>query len=77
MTLLPGHGPVRRDAAALAGEYLAHREARLAQVRRAVADGATTAPRWSGWSTPTSTRRCGRPPSFGAAQLDYLAAEAG
>jgi len=31
------------DAAALAREYLEHREARLAQVRRAVADGATTA----------------------------------
>lgn len=43
VTLLPGHGPVRPDAAALAREYLEHREARLAQVRRAVADGATTA----------------------------------
>jgi glyoxylase-like metal-dependent hydrolase (beta-lactamase superfamily II) len=44
VTLLPGHGPMRPDAAALAREYLEHREARLAQVRRAVADGATTAP---------------------------------
>ena len=44
MTLLPGHGPVRADAAALAAEYLAHREARLEQVRAAVAAGATTAP---------------------------------
>jgi glyoxylase-like metal-dependent hydrolase (beta-lactamase superfamily II) len=39
MLLLPGHGPVRADAAALAGEYLAHREQRLAQVRAAVAAG--------------------------------------
>jgi glyoxylase-like metal-dependent hydrolase (beta-lactamase superfamily II) len=37
--LLPGHGPVRADAAALAGEYLAHREHRLDQVRAAVAAG--------------------------------------
>jgi glyoxylase-like metal-dependent hydrolase (beta-lactamase superfamily II) len=42
-TLLPGHGPVRADAAALATEYLAHREARLQQVRAAVAAGARTA----------------------------------
>jgi glyoxylase-like metal-dependent hydrolase (beta-lactamase superfamily II) len=39
MLLLPGHGPVRPDAAALAGEYLAHRGQRLAQVRAAVAAG--------------------------------------
>lgn len=42
VTLLPGHGPVRPDAAALATEYLAHRAARLDQVRAAVAAGATT-----------------------------------
>ena len=41
--LLPGHGPVRADAAALATEYLAHREQRLEQVRAAVAAGAETA----------------------------------
>jgi glyoxylase-like metal-dependent hydrolase (beta-lactamase superfamily II) len=41
-TLLPGHGPVREDAAALASVYLAHREQRLDQVREAVAGGATT-----------------------------------
>ncbi|MGH8970358.1 MAG: MBL fold metallo-hydrolase [Actinomycetes bacterium] len=42
MTLLPGHGPVREDAAALADEYLAHRRERLDQVRAAVAGGART-----------------------------------
>jgi glyoxylase-like metal-dependent hydrolase (beta-lactamase superfamily II) len=40
--LLPGHGPVRPDTAAAAGEYLAHRHERLAQVRNAVAAGART-----------------------------------
>ena len=43
VTLLPGHGPVRDDAAALATEYLAHRAERLEQVRAAVAAGAATA----------------------------------
>jgi glyoxylase-like metal-dependent hydrolase (beta-lactamase superfamily II) len=43
MLLLPGHGPVRSDAAALATEYLAHREQRLSQVRAAVAAGDRTA----------------------------------
>ena len=40
--LLPGHGPVRPDTAALAGEYLAHRAERLAEVRAALAAGART-----------------------------------
>lgn len=43
VTVLPGHGPVRHDAAAVAQEYLAHREQRLQQVRDAVAAGAVTA----------------------------------
>lgn len=43
VTVLPGHGPVREDAAAVAQEYLAHREQRLQQVRDAVAAGAVTA----------------------------------
>jgi glyoxylase-like metal-dependent hydrolase (beta-lactamase superfamily II) len=43
LLLLPGHGPAGADAAAVAGDYLAHREQRLAQVRAARADGATTA----------------------------------
>jgi glyoxylase-like metal-dependent hydrolase (beta-lactamase superfamily II) len=41
--VLPGHGPVRPDCAALAREYLAHRHDRLAQVRAAMAAGADTA----------------------------------
>lgn len=73
--LLPGHGPVRADAGALATEYLAHREQRLAQVRAAVAAGATTAPEvvrlvYAGvdqalWPAAELSVR---------AQLDYLAA---
>jgi glyoxylase-like metal-dependent hydrolase (beta-lactamase superfamily II) len=76
MTLLPGHGPVRADAAARATEYLAHREARLAQVRAAVAAGAATAPEVvrvvyadvdeALWPAAELSVR---------AQLDYLAAE--
>lgn len=41
---LPGHGPALADCAAAADFYLAHRHARLDQVRQAVAAGATTAP---------------------------------
>jgi glyoxylase-like metal-dependent hydrolase (beta-lactamase superfamily II) len=43
LRLLPGHGPVRSDAAVAAREYLAHRVERLAQVRAALAAGAVTA----------------------------------
>jgi hypothetical protein len=41
---LPGHGPALADCGAAADFYLAHRHARLNQVRQAVAEGATTAP---------------------------------
>jgi glyoxylase-like metal-dependent hydrolase (beta-lactamase superfamily II) len=41
--VLPGHGPALGDCAAAARAYLEHREARLAQVRQAVSDGARTA----------------------------------
>ncbi|HET6918711.1 MAG TPA: MBL fold metallo-hydrolase [Jiangellaceae bacterium] len=40
VVLLPGHGPVRPDVAAVAAEYLAHRRERLDQVRAALAAGA-------------------------------------
>ena len=40
--LLPGHGPVRADAAAALEQLLAHRLRRLEQVRAAVAAGAST-----------------------------------
>ena len=42
ITLLPGHGPVRGDAGALAADYLAHRARRLDQVRAALDAGART-----------------------------------
>ncbi|MEV6489211.1 MBL fold metallo-hydrolase [Actinoplanes sp. NPDC051633] len=38
--LLPGHGPVGHDCAAVARTYLVHRRERLDQVRAAVASGA-------------------------------------
>lgn len=37
-TVLPGHGPELPDLAAVAEEYLAHREQRLAQIRAALRD---------------------------------------
>ncbi|MFO6452168.1 MULTISPECIES: MBL fold metallo-hydrolase [unclassified Aeromicrobium] len=42
-TILPAHGPVVADPAAVLDYYLAHREERLEQVRGAVERGATTA----------------------------------
>jgi glyoxylase-like metal-dependent hydrolase (beta-lactamase superfamily II) len=41
--VLPGHGPALADCGAAARAYLDHREARLEQVRAALADGARTA----------------------------------
>lgn len=41
--VLPGHGPVLPDAAAVAGAYLTHRRLRLEQVRAALASGDRTA----------------------------------
>jgi glyoxylase-like metal-dependent hydrolase (beta-lactamase superfamily II) len=40
--MLPGHGPVQPDTAALAAQYLAHRAERLAEVRGALDAGART-----------------------------------
>ena len=40
--VLPGHGPALRDPAGLLDAYLQHRQARLDQVRQAVAAGAET-----------------------------------
>ena len=42
LTLLPGHGPAGGSAGERATVYLAHREERLDQVRRALAGGAST-----------------------------------
>ena len=41
-TILPGHGPVVPDAAAMVEFYRVHRSERLEQVRAALADGAAT-----------------------------------
>jgi glyoxylase-like metal-dependent hydrolase (beta-lactamase superfamily II) len=41
-TVLPGHGPELPSAGRVAEQYLAHRADRLAQVEKAVADGAYT-----------------------------------
>ncbi|NLU80304.1 MBL fold metallo-hydrolase [Micromonospora sp. HNM0581] len=41
--VLPGHGPALADCGAAADSYLAHRRARLEQVRTALATGARTA----------------------------------
>ncbi|MFE9654018.1 MBL fold metallo-hydrolase [Micromonospora sp. NPDC006431] len=73
---LPGHGPALADCGAAADFYLAHRRARLDQVRAAVAAGATTAPevvakvyadvdRSLWWAAEWSVR----------AQLEYLGVE--
>jgi glyoxylase-like metal-dependent hydrolase (beta-lactamase superfamily II) len=42
--LLPGHGPVLSSPGSVIDAYLAHREARLAEVRDVVASGVTEAP---------------------------------
>ncbi len=42
MLVLPGHGPLRPDVSVAAADYLTHREERLAQVKAALAAGATT-----------------------------------
>lgn len=42
--ILPGHGPVVPDAAAMVAFYRTHRAERLEQVRQALADGAAEAP---------------------------------
>ncbi|WP_235432303.1 MBL fold metallo-hydrolase [Nostocoides japonicum] len=42
-TILPGHGPVVPDAAAMVAFYVRHRHERLDQVRQALADGAAGA----------------------------------
>ena len=41
-SILPGHGPVVPDAAAMVAFYRVHRTERLDQVRQALADGAAT-----------------------------------
>ena len=42
--LLPGHGPIIDDPAAVIDEYIAHREQREQQILKAILDGARTVP---------------------------------
>lgn len=74
--LLPGHGPVRQDVAAMAAEYIAHRAERLAQVRAALAAGAAT-PRDVVEAVYADVDRSLWPAAELSvrAQLDYLAEE--
>ncbi len=44
VSILPGHGPVVPDAAAMVAFYRVHRAERLDQVRQALADGAAAEP---------------------------------
>ncbi|SCL62102.1 Glyoxylase, beta-lactamase superfamily II [Micromonospora citrea] len=82
---LPGHGPALADCAAAAEFYLAHRRARLDQVRAAVAEGAGTAAEvvakvyadvdrslwWAAeWSVRAQLEHLGRESGEGAAGLE-------
>ena len=72
--MLPGHGPELPSAGEAAERYLAHREQRLEQVRAARRGRRDERRRRSSSSsTPTSTGRCGRPPTLSVrAQLEHL-----
>lgn len=73
--VLPGHGPVVPDLAAVSGQYLAHREQRLAAVREAVrvigADASVQAVTDAVYTDIDSSVRPAAERSV-AAQLDYL-----
>ena len=76
--VLPGHGPVVPDLAAVAGQYLAHREQRLAAVREAVRvigdDASVEAVTDAVYTDIDSSVRPAAERSV-AAQLDYLREE--
>ena len=76
--VLPGHGPVVPDLAAVSGQYLAHREQRLAAVREAVrvigADASVEAVTDAVYTDIDSSVRPAAERSV-AAQLDYLSEE--
>ncbi|GIJ78075.1 Glyoxylase, beta-lactamase superfamily II [Micromonospora phaseoli] len=82
---LPGHGPALADCGAAADFYLAHRRARLDQVRSALDEGARTAPEvvarvyadvdrslwWAAeWSVRAQLEYLGRESDGGDARLD-------
>ncbi|MET0423768.1 MAG: MBL fold metallo-hydrolase [Actinoplanes sp.] len=73
VVMLPGHGPVRTDVAVVAGEYLAHRRERLAQVEAALAAGADTPEKVVDLVYPEIDPAIRFAAIFSAtAQLDYL-----
>ena len=76
--VLPGHGPVVPDLAAVAGQYLAHREQRLAAVREAVrvigAEASVQAVTDAVYTDIDASVRPAAERSV-AAQLDYLREE--
>lgn len=76
--VLPGHGPVVPDLAAVCGQYLAHREQRLAAVREAVrvigTDASVEAVTDAVYTDIDSSVRPAAERSV-AAQLDYLREE--
>ena len=73
LVMLPGHGPVRTDVAAVAKEYRAHRQERLAQVEAAMAAGADTPGKVVDLVYPEIEPRLRFAAEWSAAaQLDYL-----
>ena len=71
--ILPGHGPVVPDAAALVAYYRTHRAERLEQVRQAVADGASGVQQVVERVYADVPREVWRAAALSvAAQLDYL-----
>ena len=75
LTVLPGHGPELPSAGVVAEHYLRHREARLEQVREALAAGASS-PQQVVASVYADVDRSLWPAALLSvrAQLDYLAA---
>jgi glyoxylase-like metal-dependent hydrolase (beta-lactamase superfamily II) len=73
LLMLPGHGPVRTDVAAVAREYREHRRERLAQVGAAMAAGADTPEKVVDLVYPEIEPRLRFAAVWSAAaQLDYL-----
>jgi glyoxylase-like metal-dependent hydrolase (beta-lactamase superfamily II) len=71
--MLPGHGPVRTDVAAVAVEYREHRRERLAQVEAAMAAGVDTPEKVVDLVYPEIEPRLRFAAEWSAAaQLDYL-----
>jgi glyoxylase-like metal-dependent hydrolase (beta-lactamase superfamily II) len=71
--MLPGHGPVRSDVAAVAKKYREHRRERLSQVEAALAAGADTPEKVVDLVYPEIEPRLRFAAEWSAAaQLDYL-----